>query len=172
VLPEAPSIFRGGLTQGAIMNQDYSFNSAANPAPAGSVIQIFATGLGETNPPLPAGEAASTQPPYNVTVNPVAVWIGGQRADVQFSGVAPGFAGLFQINAIVPRSSPARQLRPPADPGQREAEQHRDAGHQALAHESHEWRSFLDGVKPVSLITSQHRATVATWLHFCYAGPK
>jgi uncharacterized protein (TIGR03437 family) len=86
------------------MNQDYSFNSAANPAPAGSVIQIFATGLGETNPPLPAGEAASIQPPYNLTVNPVTVWIGGQRAELQFSGAAPGCAGLFQINAIVPGS--------------------------------------------------------------------
>src|SRR5258706_9330265 len=68
------------------------------------LIQIFATGLGETNPPLPAGEAASIQPPYNVTVNPVTVWIDGQRADVQFSGVAPGVAGLFQLNAIVPWS--------------------------------------------------------------------
>jgi uncharacterized protein (TIGR03437 family) len=86
------------------MNQDSSFNSTSNPAPAGSVIQIFATGLGETNPPLPAGEAASIQPPYHVPVNPVTVWIDGQRADVQFSGVAPGFAGLFQINAIVPGS--------------------------------------------------------------------
>jgi uncharacterized protein (TIGR03437 family) len=95
----------GTQTQGAIVNQDSSFNSTANPAPAGSVIQIFATGLGETNPPLPAGEAASIQPPYNVTVNPVTVWIDGQRADVQFSGAAPGFAGLFQINAIVPRSA-------------------------------------------------------------------
>ena len=104
VLPEAPSIFMGTQTQGAIVNQDFSFNSTANPALAGSVIQIFATGLGETNPPLPTGEAASMQPPYNVTVNPVTVWIDGQRADVQFSGAAPGFAGLFQINAIVPRS--------------------------------------------------------------------
>jgi uncharacterized protein (TIGR03437 family) len=103
VVPEAPSIFTGNLTQG-IMNQDSSFNSTANPAPAGSVIQIFATGLGETDPPLAAGVAANIQPPYNLTINPVTVWIGGQRAEVQFSGVAPGFAGLFQVNAIVPRS--------------------------------------------------------------------
>lgn len=37
-----------------------------------------------------------------MTVNPVSVTIGGQEAQVIFAGLAPGFAGLYQVNAIVP----------------------------------------------------------------------
>jgi uncharacterized protein (TIGR03437 family) len=82
-------------------------NSAANPAAEGSVIQIFASGLGATNPPLAAGQAPNSGPPFNVTVSPVTVLINGKTAAVQFSGAAPGFAGLFHVNAMVPFSTGA-----------------------------------------------------------------
>jgi len=36
-------------------------------------------------------------------VNPVGVMIGGQSADVFFAGLAPGFTGLYQVNATVPQ---------------------------------------------------------------------
>jgi adhesin/invasin len=48
-----------------------------------------------------AGSAASLTQLSN-TVNPVTVTIGGQSAQVLFGGLAPGFAGLYQVNAIVP----------------------------------------------------------------------
>ena len=35
-------------------------------------------------------------------MNPVSVTIGGQNAAVSFSGLTPGFPGLYQINAVVP----------------------------------------------------------------------
>ena len=102
VAAEAPGILAISGTQGAILNADLSLNSAANPAAPGSVIQIFASGLGATNPPLAAGQAASSRPPFNTTSSPVTVLIDGKSVPVQFAGAAPGFAGLFQINATVP----------------------------------------------------------------------
>jgi uncharacterized protein (TIGR03437 family) len=102
VAAEAPGILAFSGTQGAILNADLSLNSAANPAAQGSIIQIFASGLGATNPPLAAGQAANSKPPFNTTSSPVTVLIGGKNAAVQFAGAAPGFAGLYQINATVP----------------------------------------------------------------------
>ncbi len=55
----SPGIFVASGTQGAILNQDFSPNSSTNPAASGSVILIYATGLGPTNPPLAAGQAGA-----------------------------------------------------------------------------------------------------------------
>ncbi len=113
ILATAPGIFtvlqRGG-GQGAVLNDDFSQNGSAQsilgakPARRGSVIQIFATGAGETDPPLLAGEPApaSGNPLVLTQVQPT-VTIGGSPARVLFSGMAPGFVGLWQINAEVPQ---------------------------------------------------------------------
>ena len=74
---------------------------AANPASAGDTIVIYCAGLGAVDPAVPAGQAAPLSP-LSRTVNPVRVTIGGKDASVGFSGLAPTFAGLYQINAIVP----------------------------------------------------------------------
>ena len=75
--------------------------NAGNPASAGDAIVIYCAGLGPVDPPVAAGSAASLTQLSN-TVNPVTVTIGGQSAQVIFGGLAPGFAGLYQVNAIVP----------------------------------------------------------------------
>jgi len=101
----APGIFSvnsNGAGQGAVLNQDYSANSASNPAAEGSVIQIYCTGLGAVTPTLAAGSAGATSAPYNATVVTPTVTINGVNAPVQFSAVAPGFVGLYQVNAQVP----------------------------------------------------------------------
>ncbi len=102
----APGIFSvlmNGQGQAALLNQDNSPNFGTNPAKRGSVIQIFATGAGETDPPLLPGEPApaSGNPLVLTQVQPT-VTIGGKTARVLFSGLAPGFVGLWQINAEVP----------------------------------------------------------------------
>jgi uncharacterized protein (TIGR03437 family) len=97
----APGIFVGAGTQGAVLNQDYSANSAANPAARGTVVQIFATGQGAVSNQPADGAGAPTSPTANTPSNPT-VAIGGLPAAVQFSGLAPGFVGLWQVNATVP----------------------------------------------------------------------
>ena len=85
----------------AALNQDQSVNTPANPVGAGGYILLFITGQGPISPPLADGTAAPTTP-LSLISGTVQVLIGGQPAQVSYAGVAPGFAGLSQINAIVP----------------------------------------------------------------------
>jgi len=110
IAPLSPGIFSaqpGGIGQGAVLNQDSSANSAANPAAAGSVIQIFATGLGATDAVIATGAAGATAEPFNRTVVNPAALIGGVSVPAQFSAVAPGFIGLYQVNVQIPGGSSA-----------------------------------------------------------------
>ena len=109
VAPVTPGIFTqaaGGVGPGAVLNQDYSLNSAQNPAAAGSGIMIYATGLGPTNPPVATGQSGGTSPP-SVTVETPAVLINGAPAQVLYSGLAPGYPGEYQVNAVIPADTPA-----------------------------------------------------------------
>jgi uncharacterized protein (TIGR03437 family) len=102
VAAAAPGIFTAssGRGQAALLNQDFSFNSATNPAALGSVIQIYLTGQGATNPLVLTGQLPTA--PFPVPALPVTVSIGGRPAPTKFVGLAPGFAGLLQVNAVVP----------------------------------------------------------------------
>jgi uncharacterized protein (TIGR03437 family) len=68
----------------------------------GEVILVYATALGQVAPPVDAGTAAPLSP-LSRTVAPVTAQIGGVNAPVQFAGLAPGFAGLYQVNVLVPQ---------------------------------------------------------------------
>jgi uncharacterized protein (TIGR03437 family) len=70
--------------------------------PQGPNMTIYATGLGAvSNAPSTGG--AALQAPLSTVVAPVEVRIGGVAATVDFAGLAPGFAGLYQINAQIPQ---------------------------------------------------------------------
>jgi len=107
-MPVAASAFglstadQSGAGPGAILNQDGSVNSAANPAPRGSVVSLFGTGEGHVTPYLFAG-AFSISTPYSTPDLPVTVTIGGVPAEVLYAGEAPLLpAGVLQINARIP----------------------------------------------------------------------
>jgi len=105
VAAAAPGLFTtnfSGTGQGAILNQDHSLNSAANPAARGSVVSIYATGEGQTNPAGLDGRIAGTVLP--APMQQVSATIGGLPAGVTYAGGANGLvAGGIQINVRVPQ---------------------------------------------------------------------
>ena len=104
VQPATPGILtldRSGFGGGAILNQDLSVNTPANPAAAGSIVVIYCVGGGATNPATADGAIIGNPAP--VSVLPATVTIGGSNAQVLYTGaVSYSIAGLTQINAIVP----------------------------------------------------------------------
>jgi uncharacterized protein (TIGR03437 family) len=94
------------MAQGAVLNQDFSMNSPANPTLAGSAVMIYTTGLGATIPLSNTGQAGGTSP-LSITVQTPVVLVDGAPAMVLFSGLAPGFVGLYQVNAQIPAGMPA-----------------------------------------------------------------
>jgi uncharacterized protein (TIGR03437 family) len=101
ILSSAPGVFM--LPQGwaAVVNQNGAVNSASQPASGGSVIAAYVTGLGAVSPAIGDGQEAPDSPLSRVT-NQVTAMIGSIPAQVQFAGLAPGFAGLYQVNILVP----------------------------------------------------------------------
>jgi uncharacterized protein (TIGR03437 family) len=90
-----------GLAAGTVCGQ---------PAKPGDWIQVYVDGMGRATPngdpagiALPTGTLAPAdgRPLYMCVVTP-EVTIGGIPAEVGYAGLAPGFAGLYQINARIP----------------------------------------------------------------------
>jgi uncharacterized protein (TIGR03437 family) len=111
-----PALFtanQSGRGQGAILNQDASINSAANPAAPGSIIVLYGTGAGQMSPGGVDGQIVGGSPLPRPLAQPTLVTIGGQNASVEYSGAAPGaVAGLWQINVRVPAGLPANNSTP------------------------------------------------------------
>jgi uncharacterized protein (TIGR03437 family) len=105
VADSAPGIFTvggSGRGQAAATNEDLSPNSAASPAPRGSVITVYGTGEGQTDPPGQDGRVIATD--LRQPVLPVAARIAGAAAEVLYLGSAPGaVSGVFQANIRIPQ---------------------------------------------------------------------
>ena len=114
-----PGIFTydaGGQGQARALNQDGTANGDGSnigsdvPAAAGSIISIFATGLGPVDPAIPQGAPAPLNKLSNLTL-PYSVSIGGRNANVTFAGAAPGLIGTYQLNVAVPVGTPSGSNR-------------------------------------------------------------
>jgi uncharacterized protein (TIGR03437 family) len=104
-----PGVFMLNAVYAAALNQDGSFNSASNPAQVGSVVSVFATGLGPISPAQPDGSIIGL--PLPVDSLPAYVYwledtgfIGtiAESTPVSYAGPAPyEVAGVSQINFVV-----------------------------------------------------------------------
>jgi uncharacterized protein (TIGR03437 family) len=108
VVRAVPALFSldgTGGGPGAILNQDGSPNSSANPADRSSVVVLYGTGAGQTSPAGDDGKIAGDLP-LPAPVLPVTVFIDNQPAEVLYAGAAPGMVqGVIQINARVPSTA-------------------------------------------------------------------
>jgi trimeric autotransporter adhesin len=114
VADTSPGIFtttQSGSGQGAILNSDGSVNSLDNPAPRGSIVQIFGTGAGVWNQTPQDGSVVLSAlllggPPGQPLMRPLApvsLSIGGQPAEIRYAGPAGNaVSGALQVNAVVP----------------------------------------------------------------------
>ena len=108
VLAAQPGIFILDSANAGAVHGDATLGivTGAAPAAAGETLVIYLTGLGTVNYSPAAGQPASLSVLSRTTVSP-QVSIGGLSASVAFSGLTPGYIGLYQINAVVPNGVPA-----------------------------------------------------------------
>jgi uncharacterized protein (TIGR03437 family) len=92
----APAIFRLAEGQLAVVNANGALNGPAQPARRGTALILYGTGFGSV---VPQGNLMRTE-------RPVSVRISGLEVPIGYSGLAPGYIGLYQLNLTLPQDMP------------------------------------------------------------------
>jgi uncharacterized protein (TIGR03437 family) len=94
IAPAAPGVL-------APLHADFSWVSGGNPVKDDEILVLYVTGLGAVVNPVRDGEAAPLDR-LSPTVDPVTATVNGVEAKVLFAGLAPGLAGVYQVNVQMP----------------------------------------------------------------------
>lgn len=98
--PSIPGVFLNPDAAAAAINQDGTVNSASNPAPSGSIVSVWATGLGYA-PGADGQMATVAQPTCDCTI-----FLQNTDFLPTYAGAAPGMVnGIAQINFMVSAGS-------------------------------------------------------------------
>lgn len=108
----APGVFTSptpasGIGTAAVLHANYAPVTQASPAKTGETVLLYLTGLGSTTPVVPDGAAAPSSGLAKTDETIFLDLFDQNNKDVNvtsvpFSGLAPGFAGLYQINFVIP----------------------------------------------------------------------
>jgi uncharacterized protein (TIGR03437 family) len=96
----------GGISDAAALHPDYSLIDESSPAQVGETVAVYLAGMGAVSNQPADGAAAPSTTLSNTLATP-AVYLYDSAGNVgtptvTFSGLAPGFAGLYQINFTIP----------------------------------------------------------------------
>ncbi len=110
-LPGGPAFLRNPQSKTLAVHEDWSeLVTEANPARPGEVIHLYGTGFGTVDHRPEDGDPAPANPPAR-TLLPVTCRANGAdyrtsvNIPVLYSGLAPGLAGVYQLDMRVPESN-------------------------------------------------------------------
>ena len=106
VLEFQPAVYTSdGSAAVVVHNADYSLATAARPLTGGEYAFVYAAGLGPVDNQPVTGRRRSTIPAATVPAE-VRVTLAGVACPVPWAGLAPAFAGVYQLDFQVPANAP------------------------------------------------------------------
>jgi uncharacterized protein (TIGR03437 family) len=105
----APALFQLDVSNAVATRPDGSVITPDVPARPGDLIILYATGLGQTVPPVVYGQLPNAAAllkqirDFRISLDGVDV----NTSAIAYAGIAPGFAGLYQINVRLPSTTGA-----------------------------------------------------------------
>jgi minor extracellular serine protease Vpr len=101
----SPAFFEIAPGQVAAEDLSYAIITPTHPAVRGTIITLYANGLGPVNNQPASGDPSpAAEPLARTTTTPVVMFGTTQATDISFSGMTPNTTGLYQINVTVPAS--------------------------------------------------------------------
>ncbi|MDP2999713.1 MAG: hypothetical protein Q8N47_19655 [Bryobacterales bacterium] len=105
VSARAPRLFSAEAGRALATHRDFSVLTRAKPAKPGEIVLLLVNSMGAVEPGLAAGAGAGSGTPgdpLNLVSEAVTVTIDGRPARVDYAGLMPYLAGLYQINVRMP----------------------------------------------------------------------
>lgn len=105
----APGLFQLDAQTAVATEADGSVLTSSSPAKPGDIVILWATGLGQVTPPVIYGQLSTAAAPLAAGAN-LSILLDGVAVDpsaIAYAGLAPGYAGLYQINFTLPTSAGA-----------------------------------------------------------------
>jgi uncharacterized protein (TIGR03437 family) len=108
--PGVYTLDESGVGDAAILHANYTDVSPSSPAQPGETVQLYMNGLGTVTPQVADGSAAPSSPlSYLDAIESAGFFVvlndgvdTPANANLEYAGLAPGFAGLYQVNFTIP----------------------------------------------------------------------